>query len=114
MHDEHELRRRNEKDDKRTRNEQKEQCVLLICDNMAHEGTLVRMPPLLDDGMDVPFVSGTQLKEDLVCMLVDEYFFQVRSKAAEWLKDKVEREGVMFLEPLLNKHEIFEIRDKSG
>jgi hypothetical protein len=72
------------------------------------------MPPLLDDGLDVSFVSGTQLKEELVCMLVDEYFFQVRNKAAEWLKEKVEREGVMFLEPLLDKQEIFEMRAKFG
>jgi len=112
MHDEHELGTRNEKDDKRTHKERKLECVRVICDNMAHEGTLVRMPPLLDDSMDV--VSGTQLKEELVCRLVDEFFFQVRSKAAEWLKEKVAREGVMFLEPLLKKHEIFEIRDKSG
>jgi hypothetical protein len=116
MHDEHELRRRNEKEDKKTYKEQKVECVRVICDNMAHEGTLVRMPPLLDDGLavPVPFISGSLLKEELVCKLVEEYFFQVRSKAAEWLKEKVEREGVMFLEPLLNKHEIIEITDKSS
>jgi len=35
------------------------------------------------------------------------------TKAAEWLTQKVEKEGVMFLELLLQKQEVFEIRDKS-
>ena len=114
MHYEQELRTGKAKDDERTQKEKKEQCVRVVCQHMAHEGTLVRMPPLLDDEINVPFISGSRLKEKLVLRVVDEYFFHVRTKAAEWLQQKVEKEGVMFLEPLLKKQEIFEIRDKSG
>ena len=83
----------------------KAECANTVFERMDDMGLLVGMPP--QDNND------STLKDDIALHVVDE-FFQVRLRVVDWLKEKVEKEGVLFLKTRPSgRRRIFEIADRA-
>jgi hypothetical protein len=79
---------------------------------MPHEGIFLDMPPAPEgDPWSMPSFEQSEMKRGLAEQLIHDYFVHVRLRSAEWLKNRILRDGVMFMKPLLEKKAIVKISE---
>jgi len=90
------------------------QLLKLVVANMPNEGEFLEMPetPSQDNPNSELSQIQNEIKKLLAQIVIDQFVIEVGTKAEIWFKEKVKKEGVSFLKPLLKKKTILEIRER--
>ena len=77
---------------------------------MPHEGVFLDMPPAPEGDPEFKLsFRQSEMKKRLAEELIHDFFVHVRLRSAEWLKNRILRDGVMFMKPLREKKAMVKI-----
>src|SRR5271155_1963304 len=89
---------------------QRNELIRLVVDEMPHEGAFLDIPPAPEGDPESKLSFGqSEMKNGLAEELIHDFFVHVRLRSAEWLKNRILRDGVMFMKPLREKKAIVKI-----
>jgi hypothetical protein len=97
---------------KRQKSIKRNELIKLVVDEMPHEGVFLDMPPAPEGDPESKLSFGqSEMKKGLAEELIHDFFLHVRLRSAEWLKNRILRDGVMFMKPLREKKAIVKISE---